>query len=203
MAKVLKKKSFAYRGELIDFGKKFSQLTYFDLIKRHAMIANPEAINHDDLKLKASQLGVKVEAGAGREKIFDAIYKKICRPKLLQPTFITDYPAEFAPLAKRRADDPKMIDMFQLVIGGLEMVKGFAELNDPLDQRERFEEQERKRSAGDIEAQVKDEAYLEAMEYGLPPATGWGIGLDRLVMLLTDTPNIREVIYFPTLRPKE
>jgi len=203
VAKVLKKKSFAYRGELIDLGKKFSQLTYFDLIRRHAMIANPETISDDDLKLKASQLGVKMEVGAGREKIFDAIYKKICRPKLLQPTFITDYPAEFAPLAKRRADDPKMIDMFQLVIGGLELVKGFAELNDPLDQRERFEEQERKRRAGDTEAQVKDEAYLEALEYGLPPATGWGVGLDRLVMLLTDTPNIREVIYFPTLRPKE
>ena len=145
----------------------------------------------------------KVDKGMGREKILDGIYKKVCRPKLIQPTFIIDYPATFTPLAKRQKDNPDIIGMFQLVVGGLELVKGFAELNDPIDQRARFEEQEKRREAGDDEAQIKDESFLEAMEYGLPPTTGWGIGIDRLVMLLSDTHNIREVIYFPTLRPKE
>ncbi|PIR45492.1 MAG: lysine--tRNA ligase [Candidatus Vogelbacteria bacterium CG10_big_fil_rev_8_21_14_0_10_50_13] len=202
-AKVLKKKNFAYQGELIDFGKKFARVTFYDLLKRYAMIANPEVASDEGLKLKASQLGVKVDKGMGREKILDGIYKKVCRPKLIQPTFIIDYPATFTPLAKRQKDNPDIIDMFQLVVGGLELVKGFAELNDPIDQRARFEEQEKRREAGDDEAQIKDESFLEAMEYGLPPTTGWGIGIDRLVMLLSDTHNIREVIYFPTLRPKE
>lgn len=201
--KVLKKKSFAYQSELIDCSKKFARIAFYDLIKRHAMIANPESIKDDELKLKASQLGVKIDPKLGRERILDGIYKKVCRPKLIQPTFITDYPAEFAPLAKRQADNPNLIDRFQLIIGGLELVNGFAELNDAVEQRKRFEEQEKKRTEGDAEAQVKDESYLEALEYGLPPATGWGLGVDRLVMLLSDTHNIREAIYFPTLRPKE
>lgn len=201
--KVLKKKSFAYDKEKIDLSKKFARVTFYDLLKRHAMITNPESMTDDELKLKASQLGVKVDKGMGREKIFDGIYKKACRPKLIQPTFIIDYPAEFAPLAKRQADNPNLIDRFQLVVGGLELVNGFAELNDPVDQRARFEEQEKRRKDGDDEAQIKDESFLEAMEYGLPPATGWGLGIDRLTMLLSDTHNIREVIYFPTLRPRE
>ena len=203
VAKVLKKKVFAYQQEKIDFGKKFARVAFYDLLKRYAMITNPETIGDEELKLKASQLGVKVEKGMGREKIFDGIYKKTCRPKLIQPVFITNYPAAFTPLAKRQKDNPDIIGMFQLVVGGLELVKGFNELNDPLDQRERFEEQEKKRQAGDDEAQVKDESFLEAMEYGLPPTTGWGLGIDRLAMLLTNTHNIREVIYFPTLRPRE
>jgi lysyl-tRNA synthetase class 2 len=202
-AKVLKKKTFAYQGELIDFGKKFARVAFYDLLKRYAMIANPEVASNEELKLKASQLGVKIDPQSGREKILDGIYKKVCRPKLIQPTFIVDYPAVFTPLAKRQKDNPDIIDMFQLVVGGLELVKGFAELNDPIDQRKRFEEQEKRREAGDDEAQIKDESFLEALEYGLPPTTGWGLGIDRLVMLLTDTHNIREVIYFPTLRPKE
>ena len=138
-----------------------------------------------------------------RMKILDAIYKKKCRSHLVQPTFLVDYPAEFSPLAKRREDDPSRIELFQLVIGGLEIVKGFSELNDPVDQRARFAEQEAERKGGDEEAQPKDEEYLEAMEHGMPPAAGAAISIDRMTMLLSNVKNIREVILFPTLRPRE
>ena len=140
--------------------------------------------------------------GDGIEKIFDMIYKKYVRPNLIQPTFITDYLVAFSPLAKKQEKNPEMIDRYQLVVGGLEVVNGFSELNDPLDQRERFTEQEKNRGAGDEEAQPKDEDYIEAMEYGMPPAGGAGLSIDRMVMLLTNTKNIREVILFPTLRLK-
>ncbi|MEK7185352.1 MAG: amino acid--tRNA ligase-related protein, partial [Patescibacteria group bacterium] len=129
-------------------------------------------------------------------------YKKVCRPKLIQPTFIVDYPANYLPLAKRQLEKPDLVDAFQLVIGGIEIVKAFSELNDPIDQRERFLHQEKNKSSGEHDAQSMDEAYVEAMEYGMPPAGGVGIGIDRLVMLLTNTKNIREVILFPTLRPR-
>ncbi len=201
--KVFGSTKLPHAGELIDFSKKFGVIKYFDLFRRYALIPEPETISEDELKIKAEQLGIRLESGDSREKLLDRIYKKTCQPKLIQPTFITDYPFESAPLAKRQEDNPSLIDRFQLVVGGLEVVNGFAELNDPIDQRERFMTEEKKREGGDAEAQVKDEAYLEALEYGLPPACGWAIGIDRLIMLLTDTQNIREVIYFPTLRPRE
>ncbi|MBI2099944.1 MAG: lysine--tRNA ligase [Candidatus Vogelbacteria bacterium] len=182
---------------------KFVVVTFADLLKKHTLIADLGAISDKDLQLKANQFGIKVEPHEDREKILDNIYKKLCRPKLIEPTFIIDYPAACSPLAKHRANKPELIDRFQLVMSGVELVNGFAELNDPLDQRERFSEQEKKRQGGDEEAQPKDEAYLEAMEYGLPPACGWGLGIDRLLMLLTGTRNIKEVIFFPTLKPRE
>lgn len=132
----------------------------------------------------------------------DNIFKKICRPKIIQPTFIVDYPLGSSPLAKRKSDDPNLIDRFQLVIGGMELANGFSELNDPIDQRQRFAQQDKMREQGDKEVSPSDEDYLEAMEYGMPPAAGMGIGIDRLVMLLTNTHNIKEVILFPTMRPK-
>jgi len=133
----------------------------------------------------------------------NALYKQECRPQLIQPTFIIDYPRSMLPLAKKKEGEEDVADAFQLVIGGLELVKAFSELNDPIDQRERFEEEAAHRAHGDTEAQPNDEDFLEALEYGMPPAGGVGIGIDRLVMLLTNTHNIREVIYFPTLREKE
>lgn len=190
-----------YDGRLIDFGPKFSVLSYHELLSRHANIDITQA-SERDISLRAQQLGVKLEPGDSRFKMIDGIYKKVCRAKLIQPTFLIDYPVESAPLAKRKTDDPRLVDRFQLIAGGMEIANGFAELNDPLDQRERFLEQEKNRAVGDSEAQPKDEEFLTALEYGLPPTCGWGIGIDRLAMLLTDTKNIREVILFPTLRPK-
>lgn len=192
----------AFNGAEIDFAKPFLHIAYNDLLKRYALITDPENISREEAALKATQLGISVGTHDSREKILDNIYKKSCRPKIVQPTFITGYPAEYLPLAKKTPENPKTVEAFQLIIGGVELVKAFSELNNPIDQRERLMAQEKNRTAGDAEAQTFDEDYIEAMEYGMPPAGGVGIGIDRLVMLLTDTHNIREVIYFPTLRPE-
>lgn len=191
-----------FDGAKIDFGKKFQAISYCDLLKRHAFLPNPEKATVDEYRLKAGQLGVQIRPGDSREKIMDGIYKKTCRPKLVQPTFVVNYPTNALPLAKRSVADPEFVDAFQLIVGGLEIVKAFSELNDPIDQSERFANQEKNKKAGDAEAQSNDLEFIEALEYGMPPAGGVGIGIDRLVMLLTNTKNIREVILFPTLRPR-
>ena len=187
----------------INFGGEYPRVKYFDLFKRYALIASPETASREDYALKAKQLGVEVKDFEERERIMDNIYKKICRPKLVQPTFITDYPAGSSPLAKKKEGNKNLIDRFQLVAGGYELINAFSELNDPIDQKERFKEQDKAKEKGDEEVSPSDEEYLEAMEYGMPPAAGFGLGLDRLVMLLTNTHNIKEVILFPTMRPKE
>jgi lysyl-tRNA synthetase class 2 len=200
--KLHKGTSFPYDGNKIETGKPFAVISYADLLKRYALIPDPDSATRDELVLKAQQLGITLNASDSREKIMDAIYKKVCRPKIIQPTFIVDYPAHYLPLAKRNPAKKGMVDAFQLVIGALEVVKAFSELNDPLDQAERFAAQEKDRQAGDKEAQAKDDVFIEAIEYGMPPTGGVGIGIDRLTMLLTDATNIREVVLFPTLRPK-
>lgn len=194
--------TFMFGEQEINIAKPFAVITYFDLLKQYALISNPESITKEEAILKAKQFGAEVKPTEPLPKILDAIYKKACRPKLIQPTFIVDYPAEFSPLAKRREDNPAMIDRFQPIIGGLEIGNAFSELNDPIDLRNRFMEQEKNKAAGDAEAQPNDESFIEALEYGMPPAGGVGLSIDRLTMLLTDTKNIREVILFPTLRPK-
>lgn len=133
----------------------------------------------------------------------DEEYKRELRPAFIQPTFIIDYPVSFNPFAKRKKDNPELIDRFQLIIAGVELTNCFAELNDPLDQKERYLEEDKKGAKGEKEISPSDQEYLEAMEYGMPPNGGIGIGIDRLVMLLTDVKNIKEVILFPTLKPKQ
>ena len=137
------------------------------------------------------------------EGLTDEVYKKEVRPSLIQPTFIIDYPVSFNPFAKRKEDNPELIDRFQLVIAGVELVNAFSELNNPLDQKERYREEDKKASKGEKDISPSDLEYLEAMEYGMPPNGGIGIGIDRLVMLLTNVKNIKEVILFPTLKPKQ
>lgn len=136
-------------------------------------------------------------------EISDEEYKKTVRPTLIQPTFLVDYPVSFNPFAKRKEDNPELIDRFQLVIGGVELVNAFSELNNPIDQKERYLEEDKKGASGETEISPSDLEYLEAMEYGMPPNGGIGIGIDRLVMVLTDVKNIKEVILFPTLKPKQ
>ncbi len=187
----------------IDFDKKFNVITFYDLLRRYALISNPESLTLEEAKLQAAQLGVKVDRGDLIHKILDNVYKKACRPKLIQPTFIIDYPTEFSPLAKHKEGTDAFIDRYQLVIGGYELVNAFSELNDPLEQQKRFEAQEKNKQLGDSEAQPNDIEYVEAMEHGMPPAGGVGMSIDRLTMILTNTKNIREVILFPTLRPRD
>lgn len=193
----------SYDGKQIDFSKPFKVVSYSKLLKQYALLKESELEDRETIALKARQFGINVLEYEGVEKILDNIFKKMCKPKLIQPTYIINYPIEFSPLSKKMEDSSHLVDRFQLVVGGLELVNGWAELNDPLEQKERFLNQEKKRKAGDKEAQIKDDAYVEALEYGMPPATGWGVGIERLTMLLTDTKNIREVILFPTLRPRQ
>ncbi len=136
-------------------------------------------------------------------ELSDEEYKKTLRPTLIQPTFLIDYPVSFNPFAKRKEDDPTLIDRFQLVMAGIELTNCFAELNNPVDQKERYLEEDKKGASGEVEISPSDQVYLEAMEHGMPPNGGIGIGIDRLVMLLTDVKNIKEVILFPTLKPKQ
>jgi lysyl-tRNA synthetase class 2 len=201
--KVAKKGQVTYGEEVIDFAKPFAVVSYADLLKRYALIQDIMTITKEELTIKANQLGVLVAPSDAKEKIIDNIYKKTCRPRLIQPTYIVDYPVEFSPFAKRKEDDQNLIDRFQLVVGGFEVVNAFSELNDPSDQRERYVEQDKKKRAGEGEVSPSDEGYLESMEYGMPPAAGVGIGIDRLVMILTNTKNIKEVILFPTMRPRD
>ncbi len=199
---VLKGTKIKSGDDTIDVSKKFAIVSFLDLFKRYASIDSPEAMSREDWRLASERFGVKVEAHDSIEKIMDNIYKKACRPKIVQPTFIINYPAGFSPFAKKQEKDPSLIDRFQLVIAGIEVVNAFSELNDPLEQKARYEEQDIKKKGGEGDVSPSDEDYLEAIEYGLPPAGGVGIGIDRIVMILSNTRNIREVVLFPTMRPE-
>ena len=201
--KVSGKLVIKHEDKQISFSKKFAVIPFFEVLKRYALLNDAPSLSREDMALKAQQFGIEVVASDSKEKIADNIFKKVCRPKLVQPTFVVDHPLAISPLAKKKEGNPDTVDRFQLIVGGLELVNGFSELNDPLDQRERFENQQEQRKAGDKEALEMDESFIEAMEYGMPPAVGVGIGIDRLVMFFTDTHNIKEVILFPTMRPKE
>ncbi|MFH1979407.1 MAG: lysine--tRNA ligase [Patescibacteria group bacterium] len=201
--KVSGKKLIEYDGKEISFSKKFDVVSFYDVIKRHALINNPEETLREDFALKAQQFGIEVSDADTKEKIADNIFKKLCRSKIIQPTFVVDYPVELFHLAKKKKDNLKLADCFQLYIGGLELVKGYSEINSPIEQKNRFEEQQKLRKAGDKEAPEFDKDFIEALEYGMPPAAGVGIGIERLAMFFTDTQNIKEVILFPTMRPKE
>ena len=148
-------------------------------------------------------MDLKVDPAWGLVPILTTIFEQTVEPKLIQPTFITDYPTEISPLAKRKDSDPSLTDRFELYIAGLEVANAFSELNDPFDQRQRFEAQVAQREAGDEEAHYLDEDFLRALEYGMPPTAGEGIGIDRLVMLFTNQSSIRDVILFPQLRPEK
>jgi lysyl-tRNA synthetase class 2 len=150
----------------------------------------------------AARLGIHVEPAMGAGKIAAEIFESLCEDDLVQPTFVFDFPTEVSPLSKQKADDPDTVERFELYIGGFEVANAFSELNDPAEQRRRFEAQLASRAGGDDEAHAMDEDYIRALEYGLPPTGGEGIGIDRLVMLLTNSPSIRDVILFPLMRPK-
>jgi lysyl-tRNA synthetase class 2 len=151
----------------------------------------------------AAQLGLEVDPGHGAGKITTAIFEACCEAALIQPTFVYDFPTEVSPLSKQKPGDPDTVERFELYIGGFEVANAFSELNDPDEQRRRFEAQLQNRAGGDLEAHAMDEDYIRALEYGLPPTGGEGVGIDRLVMLLTNSPSIRDVILFPLMRKKE
>lgn len=190
-----------YEDKKISFKAPFERIGFNLLLKKYTKI-NLKEINLAALKKTAQKLGVKVEKNMQKAEVADEIYKKYCLPKLLKPTFVINHPVGAFPLAKTNSEDISKLANFQLIVGGWELVNAFSELNDPLEQRKRFEEQEKFFKAGTEEAQRMDEDFLEALEYGMPPAAGFGMGIDRLVTLLTDSHSLREVILFPTMKPK-
>ncbi len=196
------KDSFEFDGQTIDTSKPFEVREYLDVIAESAGITDVRSKSREELVEVAHKFGADIEPADEFEKIIDKIYKKAVRPKLIQPVFLINYPVEFNPFAKRREDDKTLIDRFQLVVGGLEVTNCFSELNNPVDQKERYEEQDRKKRKGDGEISPSDQDYLEAMEYGMPPNGGIGIGIDRLAMLFINTGNIKDAILFPTMKPE-
>ena len=199
---VTKKKSFEYQGKKIDISKPFKRLSFYDSIKQYALLPGIESMKRDELLIAAKRFGIDVSANPETSALMEDIFRKTVRQHLVQPTFITDHPVELLPLAKKSIQNPKTVQSFQLYVGGIELVKAFSELNDPIDQRKRFENQEELRQRGDEEAQRIDEDFIENLEYGMPPSAGFGVGIDRFMLLVTDTHNLREVILFPTLKPR-
>ncbi|HXA28114.1 MAG TPA: lysine--tRNA ligase [Candidatus Angelobacter sp.] len=190
-------------GRPLDLTAPFRTARMADLIGERTGFDPLQAWDDGSLRQRAEQIGVVLGAGMGDGAVFMEIYEQRVEHTLWDPTFVLDYPAEVSPLARRRHDDPRFVERFELVVAGRELANAFSELNDPIDQRRRFEDQVRKRAAGDEEAPPLDEDFLEAIETGMPPAGGLGVGIDRLVMLLTDSPAIREVLLFPQMRPQQ
>ena len=191
---------FTYQGETVDFTPPWERLTVAQAAARHGGFPEERLADEAFLRETAGRLGVKDAATASPGNLLVAIYEEVAEKKIVGPTFVTEYPIDVSPLSRRNDERPEIVDRFELIVRGREIANAFSELNDPVDQRGRFDEQLRKRERGDEEAHFMDEDYLRAREHGMPPAAGEGIGIDRLVMLLTDSPSIRDVILFPQLR---
>src|SRR3989344_1350791 len=196
---------FNVQDKEVDFTPPYPRKTMRELIKEYAKIDIEEFPDQKSLYGKIKKLNIEgIDAKTGYGKMVDEIYKTYARPKIINPVFMTDHPVELSPLAKRKIDNPKYVERVQLVcVGGSELCNGFSELNDPLDQESRFKEQERLRAAGDKESMPYDEDYVTALKHGMPPTAGLGMGIDRLVKLLVDAPNLKEVILFPILKPEK
>jgi lysyl-tRNA synthetase class 2 len=199
---VLGKTELNYQGETYDFGRPFVRMTVLESILHFNDHLTKESLMDIELAKKiAAQLDIPLKESWGLGKVQIEIFEKTVEHRLKEPTFITEYPTEVSPLARRNDDDPFVTDRFEFFVGGREIANGFSELNDPEDQAERFERQALEKEAGDDEAMHFDVDYITALEYGMPPTAGEGIGIDRLVMLFTDMPSIRDVILFPHMKP--
>jgi len=184
----------------IDFEKKWERYSMYEAIEKFTSIDVSE-MDEDSIRKVCKDMNVKVDKSMGRGKLIDEIFGEKCEPNLIQPTYITDYPIEMSPLAKKHRDKDGLVERFELICNGKEICNAFSEINDPIDQRERFEEQVKLGNRGDDEAMVLDEDYLTALEYGMPPTAGIGIGIDRLTMILTDSESIQDVLFFPQMKP--
>lgn len=191
-----------YQGSEIDLTPPWPRVTMAEAVREHTGV-DFMSIGHDEARQACGRMGLDIDKDATRGACLSEAYEEKVEASLIQPTFIMDYPIEVSPLAKKRSDNPELTYRFEAVCAGRELANAFSELNDPIDQRERFLAQVAERERGDEEAHMMDEDFITALEYGLPPTGGMGLGIDRLVMLLTDSPSIRDVILFPLMRPKE
>ena len=186
----------------IDFKAPYPRVPILEAIETHTGIDVSE-MNEEELRETAKRLGLEVDETMGVGKLIDEIFGEKCEHHYIQPTFITDYPKEMSPLTKEHRTNKRLTERFELMVNGKELANAYSELNDPIDQRERFEEQLRLSEKGDDEAMFIDQDFLRALEYGMPPTSGIGIGIDRLVMLMTNNSSIQEVLFFPQMRPEK
>lgn len=191
-----------FGDRVIDFGKPFRRLSMTDAIREYTGF-DITGKSEDELRAFCQSIGIEVNNTMGKGKLIDEIFGAKCEGNFIQPTFITDYPVEMSPLCKRHRHNPELTERFELMVNGKELANAYSELNDPIDQRERFEEQLRLQQRGDDEAMFIDHDFLRALEYGMPPTSGMGIGVDRLVMFLTNNEAIQEVLFFPQMRPEK
>ncbi len=190
-----------WKGQVIDWGAEWPMVDYCSIFAEKNNGLHPARATEEELRGRAQELGIEVPFGAGRGRLMDLVFKKTVRPALIQPCFLIDPPVAIEPLAKRKEGNPDVVERFQIVACGTELGKGFSEANDPIDQRERFEEQMKLRATGDTEAQMLDEDFLEALEYGMPPTAGFGLS-ERLFSVLADKP-VRETVFFPPMKRKK
>jgi lysyl-tRNA synthetase class 2 len=204
LQKVIGKTKITYNNEEIDFDGEYERIEFFALLQKYTKLKYEE-LSEDGLREKAIEMGIEVPEGADKANIADEIYKKFCRPKIVQPTFVIHHPYGFKPLAKglEGEDNKEKLASFQLVVAGAEVINAFSELNNPVEQAERLKGQEKLFKGGFEEAQRSDDEFVEALEYGMPPAAGFGMGIDRIVSMITDSGSLREVILFPIMREKE
>jgi lysyl-tRNA synthetase class 2 len=202
-ATVLGSTTVEYQGSTYDFSRPFTRISVFDSILHYNPdISATDLADEQGARAIAVGLGIPLKSSWGLGKVQIEIFEKTVEHRLDQPTFITAYPTEVSPLARRSDEDPFVTDRFEFFVGGREIANGFSELNDAEDQAQRFRDQVAEKDAGDEEAMHYDHDYVRALEYGMPPTAGEGIGIDRLVMLLTDSPSIRDVLLFPHMRPE-
>jgi lysyl-tRNA synthetase class 2 len=190
-----------YQGNTIDWGKKWQRVDYVEAFKKETGIDLDQEVTEGELQEYAKKHHIPVEKKAGFGRLVDSIYKRTVRPKLIQPTFLINHPVSVSPLAKRMESHPKRVERMQILVGGTEAGNGFSELNDPIDQLNRFKEQQKLRKAGDAEAQMLDMDYVEALEYGMPPAAGFGLS-QRVFAIITDQP-IRNTVFFPPMKDEK
>jgi lysyl-tRNA synthetase, class II len=187
---------------IIDFKRPWQRLTMFEAIEQFTGVDVSE-MDEAALRQTAESRGISTDASMGKSKLIDELFGEACEPNLIQPTFITDYPVEMSPLTKKHRSKPGLVERFEAICNGKEIANAYSELNDPLDQRARFEEQLELAKRGDAEAMAMDEDFLRALEYGMPPTAGVGLGIDRLSMIMTNQPSIQEVLFFPQMRPEK
>jgi lysyl-tRNA synthetase class 2 len=190
-----------FQQNAISFQAPFKRITMVGSIEEKIGV-NVLEIDEADLRGLCMKHHIDVAPSMGKGKLIDELFSALVQPELIQPTFVCDFPLEMSPLCKKHRDDPRLTERFELFVNGFELANAYSELNDPIDQRERFEDQLKLQQRGDDEAMFIDQDFLRALEYGMPPTSGVGIGVDRLVMLLTNNPAIQEVLLFPQMRPE-